>query len=171
VVARSDVSGNDPPFTITRTFNAPRELVFRAWSDPKYVARWWGPRGFTLTFCEIDFRVGGTFHYCMRSPDGKDYWNRGLFRDIVIPERIENTMYFSDSQGNVVEPRRYGMDGFPSEMLDVVTFSDLPAGQTKLTLQRDHADSVATRFMEDRGWSESLDRLTAVLIEAQDSKQ
>lgn len=125
----SESRAGNAQFTITRTFDAPRQLVFKAWSDAKYVAQWWGPRGFTTTFCNIDFRVGGTFHYCMRSPDGKDYWNKGLFKEIVVPERIVSTMYFSDASGKFVEPRDYGMEEFPSEMLDVVTLNSRKIGQ------------------------------------------
>ena len=158
-----------PQFTITRKFNAPRELVFKAWTDATYVAQWWGPRGFTSPFCKIDFRVGGSFHYCMRSPEGKDYWNKGEFKTIVAPEKIVSTMYFSDAAGNAVEPRNYGMDGFPSVMLDVVTFEVLPGGKTQLTLQRNHSESLAERFGEDKGWRECLDKFATAIKQPKDA--
>jgi hypothetical protein len=60
---------------VTRVFDAPRELVWKAWTDPKYAMQWWGPKGFTAPFCEMDFRVGGKFLYCMRAPDGQEFWN------------------------------------------------------------------------------------------------
>ena len=70
---------------ITRTFDSPRELVWKAWTDPERVKRWWGPKGFTAPFCKIDLRVGGVCLNCMRSPDGKDYWSTGVYREIVKP--------------------------------------------------------------------------------------
>jgi uncharacterized protein YndB with AHSA1/START domain len=72
---------------IKRTFDAPRELVWQAWTDPETMMRWWGPKGFTSPTCEIDFRVGGKALNCMRSPDGTDYWSTGVYREIV-PLRI-----------------------------------------------------------------------------------
>lgn len=92
--------------------------------EPEYVKRWWGPRGFTTIFCKIDLRVGGSFHYCMRSPQGKDYWNKETYLEVVVPERLVLTMHFSDANGNILLPTHYGMgEDFPSEMLDVVIFS------------------------------------------------
>src|ERR1700758_1480557 len=62
---------------VTRVFDAPRALVWKAWTDPQYVMQWWGPKGFTAPFCKIDFRVGGKFLWCMKSPDGQEFWNGG----------------------------------------------------------------------------------------------
>ena len=154
----------DSDFVITHIFNAPRDLVFKAWTDPQYVARWWGPHGFTAPFCKIDFRVGGSFHYCMRSPDGKEYWTKGTYQEIVVPEKIVSTMYFSDAAGNVVAPTEYGLGpDFPSEMLDIVTFDIYAGDKTKLTLHRNHAASIARRYQEDEGWNQSLERLARVI--------
>src|ERR1700704_4147210 len=68
---------------ITRVFDAPRALVWKAWTDPQYVMQWWGPKGFTAPFCKIDFRVGGKFLCCMKSPDGQEGWNGGEYHEIV----------------------------------------------------------------------------------------
>src|SRR3979411_561751 len=68
---------------VTRVFDAPRELVWKAWTDPKYVMQWWGPKGFSCPACEIDFRVGGKFRFCMRMPDGQEGWNGGAYHEIV----------------------------------------------------------------------------------------
>jgi len=84
---------------ITRVFDAPRELVWKAWIDPERVRRWWGPKNFTAPVCKIDLRVGGAYLYCMRSPEGKDYWSRGVYREIVPPERIVCTDSFADEKG------------------------------------------------------------------------
>ena len=73
---------------ISRTFDAPRELVWEAWTNPLHVARWWGPDGFTTTITKMDFRVGGVWKLVMHGPDGRDYPNSSVFREIVKPERI-----------------------------------------------------------------------------------
>jgi uncharacterized protein YndB with AHSA1/START domain len=72
----------------SRVFNAPRELVWKAWSDPKHIVQWWGPKGFTTTLQEMDFRPGGTWRFVMHGPDGTDYQNKIIYREIVMPERI-----------------------------------------------------------------------------------
>src|SRR5439155_1144130 len=100
--ARSDLGGvtvatKDPArgkrpvdtraLVITRLFDAPRERLWQAWTDPEHVKRWWGPKGFTTPLCTIDLRVGGELLYCMRSPEGKDYWSKNVYREIVV-ERV-----------------------------------------------------------------------------------
>lgn len=160
-------SAKEPELVITRIFDAPRELVFKVWTDPKHVVNWWGPHGFTAPFVKIDFRVGGSFHYCMRSPEGKDYWNKGVYREIVVPERIASTMFFSDKDGNFVEPTHYRMGpDVPSEMLDTVTFSVHEGDKTKLTLHRNTPLSISKRYREDQGWAQSLERFAEELAKA-----
>jgi uncharacterized protein YndB with AHSA1/START domain len=146
-------------FKITRVFNAPRELVFQAWTDPKYVMQWWGPAEFTSPSCKIDFRVGGQFHFCMQAPSGEKYWNVGNYKEIIVPEKIVSVMQFSDEEGNV-RPASYhfGETDFPDEMIDVVTFEALSGGKTKLTLCRNHSEELANKFGEIQGWNGSLDR-------------
>ena len=78
----------DREIVSTRVVGAPRDRVFRAFADPEELARWWGPKGFTNTFHEFDMRPGGTWRFVMRGPDGKDYKNKSVFREIVKPERI-----------------------------------------------------------------------------------
>jgi uncharacterized protein YndB with AHSA1/START domain len=91
-------------------FDVPRELVWKAWTDPKYVMQWWGPKGFSCPACEIDFRVGGKFRFCMRMPDGQEGWNGGEYHEIVLHEKIVYSMYFSDPQGNKIEPEELGIE-------------------------------------------------------------
>jgi uncharacterized protein YndB with AHSA1/START domain len=150
---------------ITRVLDAPRPLVWKAWTEPERVARWWGPRIFTAPVCKIDLRVGGEYLYCMRSPDGQDFWSKGTYREIVPPERIVATDSFADAEGNVVPATYYGMSGdWPLEMIVTVTFEDLD-GKTRLTIR--HAGIVGVNA-EDRGgmeqgWTESLDKLAEYL--------
>ena len=155
----------EPELVIERIFDAPRELVFKAWSEPRYVSRWWGPKDFTAPFCSIDFRVGGSFHFCMRSPQGNDYWNKGTYFEIIAPQKIVSVMYFSDRDGNRLEPTAYGLGAdFPAEMRDVITFEQHGRGSTKLVLHRGHSLAIAKRFGELDGWNQSLDRFAAALL-------
>ena len=104
---------------ITRIFDAPRELVWRAWTDPEHFKHWWGPKYYTAPFCKMDFHVGGTYLNCMRSPEGQDYWSTGVYKEIVPMERIVYTDSFADAEGNVVPATHYGMSpDFPLETLD-----------------------------------------------------
>lgn len=152
---------------ITRVIAAPRNFVFKAWTEPERVRQWWGPNGFTMPACTIDLRVGGVFHSCMRSSEGRDYWGKGIYREIVAAERLVFTDSFSDAEGNLVEPAKYGMPEWPAETLITVTFSEAE-GKTILTLRHDVPESLAERNGARQGWSESLDRLAAyVEAEAQ----
>jgi uncharacterized protein YndB with AHSA1/START domain len=149
---------------VTRVFDAPPELVWKAWTDPKYLAQWWGPKGFTAPFCEIDFRVGGKFLCCMRSPDGQDFWNGGEYHEIVLHEKIVYSMYFADSKGNKVEAAQYGIEHEAIEdAYDVVTFEDLGNGQTKLTLIGNESMESAKDSGQLEGWNEIVEKFAAVV--------
>ncbi|MGB8216216.1 MAG: SRPBCC domain-containing protein [Candidatus Methanoperedens sp.] len=148
---------------ITRIFDAPRELIWKSWTEPERVKRWWGPKGFTAPFCKIDLRVGGVFLYCMRSPEGKDYWSTGVYREIVPMERIVCTDSFADEEGNVVPATFYGMSpDFPLEMLVTVTFEEF-GGKTKLILQHTGIPPGADKEGAEQGWNESFDKLAGIL--------
>lgn len=151
---------------ITRVFDAPRSIVFKAWTEPERMKRWWGPKGFTLPFCKVDLRPGGVCHYCMRSPEGRDYWGKDVYREIVEPERLVLTDVFSDEKGNTVKPAEYGMSpDWPEETLITVTFDEYE-GKTKLTLRQSVPESIAERTGARQGWIESLDRLAEYLSKA-----
>ena len=149
---------------VTRVFDAPRELVWKAWTDPKYVMQWWGPKDFTAPVCKIDFRVGGKYLCCMRSPDGQEFWNGGEYHEIVPHEKIVSSMYFSDSEGNKVEPEHYGIEHEAIEdAYDVITFEDLGNGRTKLTFIGNETMENATRSGQVEGWNQILNKLAAVV--------
>ena len=93
---------SDQDFLISRVFNASRELVWKAWMDPKHVTKWWGPKGFTMLKCTIDLRVGGIFHYGMKSPNGDVMWGKWTFGEIVKPERLGVTVAFSDEHAGIL---------------------------------------------------------------------
>jgi uncharacterized protein YndB with AHSA1/START domain len=149
---------------VTRVFDAPRELVWKAWTDPKYVMQWWGPQGFTAPFCEMDFRVGGKFLYCMRAPDGQEFWNGGEYHEIVLHEKIVSSMYFSDSKGNKVEPAQLGIEHEAIDGAhDVILFEDLGNGQTKLTFIGNETMQNAVNSGQLEGTKQILDKVAAVV--------
>jgi len=152
---------------ITRIFDAPRESVWKAWTDCERLMRWWGPKDFTTPLCKIDLRPGGDFQNCMRSPEGRDYCGKGTYREIVPLERIVCTDSFADKEGNIVPATYYGMSAdYPLEMLVTVTFEEIE-GKTKLTLQHTLGPVPASeRDLCQQGWSESLDKLAGYLAEA-----
>lgn len=148
---------------ITRTFNAPLALVWKAWTDPDHFQRWWGPKDYTSPFCQIDLREGGKYLNCMKSPDGKEYWSTGIFREIVPLERLVYTDSFSDAGGNVVPATHYGLSAdFPLEMLVMVLFEEID-GKTKLTVRHIGIPSGADSAGAEQGWNESFDKLAEIL--------
>ena len=149
---------------VSRVFDAPRELVWKAWTDPKYVMQWWGPKGFTSPRCEIDFRVGGKFLFCMRTPDGQEGYNAGEYHEIVPHEKIVSSMYFSDSKGNKIDPAELGIEHEAIEDAhDVVLFEDLGNGRTKLTFIGNDTMRDAIESGQLEGWAEQLEKVAAVV--------
>ena len=130
----------------TRVFDAPRELVFAAWTDPKHISNWWGPRGFTTTTFEMDVRAGGTWRFMMHGPDGTDYPNEVTYLEVVRPERIVYT---------------HG----PAPVFDViVTFEEEGPGRTRMTMRSifpsaELRDQVVEDFGAIDGLNDTLDRL------------
>jgi uncharacterized protein YndB with AHSA1/START domain len=142
--------------TITRIINAPRELVFKAWIDPKHLKEWWGPKGFTNPSCELDVRPGGKIRIHMSSPQFPDHWMGGEFLEIKEPEKLVFvSRAFEDEKGN------WGLEG-----VNTILFEDM-GGKTKITV---HAAlmklspeyTFAADGMND-GWSQSIDKLNSYL--------
>jgi uncharacterized protein YndB with AHSA1/START domain len=151
---------------ITRLFDAPRELVFRAWTDPEHLARWYAPRGCTTRFRELDLRQGGAFHSCVRTPDGHDCWAIGVYREIAPPERLVFTLVVADEHGNAVVPGDSGKDSdWPAETVVTVTFVE-EGGRTRLTLHQTVSEALAIRTGAHPSWIEMLDRLAEELAPA-----
>jgi len=122
----------DREFVITRVFDAPRELVFKAFSEAERLAQWWGPKGCTIRVSKLEFRPGGIFHYSMQFPNGAEWWGRFVYREIVAPERIVWVNSFSDEAGNITRAP-FG-ETVPLEILNTVTLSEQD-GTTTLTLR------------------------------------
>ncbi len=119
------------PFVITRAFNAPRDLVWKAWTEAKHLQHWWGPKGSKIEVLKFDFRTGGMFHYAMRYSTGAVMWGRFTFVDIAPPERLVFLNGFADETGEVARAPFPG--AIPLQMENTVTFSE-QAGKTTITL-------------------------------------
>ena len=137
--------------SLTRVFDAPRERVFAAWTDARQLERWFGPQGFTLHSAEADPRPGGMFRLCLRSPQGKDYWVRGLYREVVAPERLVISCTAEDEKGI---PRL--------EEIISVSFAD-EGGRTRLSLNATAGgtgpEAEAMMAGMPKGWNQTVSRL------------
>ena len=139
---------SDRVLRITRLFDAPRSLVFKAWTDRDHLMQWFGPRGFTMTMCQMDQRPGGIYRFGMRSSEGSEHWLKGVYREIVEPEKLAFTYAWTDSQGNPTRP----------ETLLVLTFED-EQGKTRMTLHQSVFESASACEMHRQGWTTALDCL------------
>jgi uncharacterized protein YndB with AHSA1/START domain len=135
----------------SRLFDAPRDLVFEAWTKPEYLAAWWGPNGFTLTTHDFDFRPGGVWRFVMHGPDGRDYQNRVTFDEIVRPERIA----YHHGGGDDVEPVQFRT---------IATFEEID-GKTRLNWRAtfpsaEARERVIKEYGADKGLVETMTRLS-----------
>ena len=155
MAAGTIMPNEEQELVLTRAFDAPRELVFKVWTDPKHVARWWGPRGFTNPVCELDLRPGGAILIHMRGPDGTVYPMTGTYQEIVRPERLVFTSAALDSDGNPM-----------FEVLTTVTFAE-EGGKTKQILRarviKKTAQAAPYLAGMEAGWTQSLERLAAYI--------
>jgi len=147
---------------ITRTFNAPRELVWQAWSQPEHFKKWWGPKEYTCPDAEIDFRVGGKFLASMMDAEGKKIWSVGIYTEITPKDKIVFTDCFADEKGNVVSSEEYGMTGIPLEMKVTVLLEE-ENSKTKMTIT--HVGLPAGEHTEGAniGWNTSIDKMEVSL--------
>ncbi|WP_163857953.1 SRPBCC domain-containing protein [Paenibacillus elgii] len=139
---------------LERVFNAPRELVFKAFSQAEHLKHWWGPRGWTLTVCNVDFRPGGIWHYCMKCIDqnqgdfyGFESWGKAIYQEIVEAEKIVYKDYFSDAEGNEAE-------GMPSA-LNTMTFTEFE-GKTRLVNRAQYPSAEALKTVVDMGMEQGI---------------
>jgi len=139
---------------ITRVLDAPRALVFEAWTEPERLVQWFGPQGFTIPFCEMDVRTGGAWRVCMRSPEGVDHWVQGVYREIIEPDRLVFSWVREDAEGKL-----------GADTVVTLTFVE-EGGKTKLTLHHALFDSVTARDEHRNGWASCLDRLPEYLAAA-----
>ncbi len=145
---------SDGALVITRVFDAPREAVFEAWTRAEHFARWFGPHGTTLPVCEVDARPGGALRFLHRHANGEDVWVRGVYLEVVAPERLVIATAFTDPDGNDAE-----RPGFGRESRITVTFAE-EGGGTRLTMRQ---TGLVADQGEGEGWMETMDRLAEFL--------
>jgi uncharacterized protein YndB with AHSA1/START domain len=133
--------------SLTRVYDAPRDLVFDVWTEPKHLVNWWGPSEYSLAHCEVDFRVGGSYRICMRSPEGDDHWVGGSYREIDPPRKISFTWTRENISGEIW-----------CDNIVTVTFDDID-GMTKFSLRQGRFENVDLRDQHNYGWDQCLDRL------------
>jgi uncharacterized protein YndB with AHSA1/START domain len=165
------IDATTAPFVVTRTFEAPRQLVWAAFTEEKHLAKWWGPKGFLPGHCKIDLRVGGSFHYQLLGPNGAEVWGKWVFETVVAPELMVFISGFSDPAGN---PARHPMAPvWPVEMRSRTVFTEA-YGRTTVTITWapiNATEAELRAFDEARpsmtnGWAGTMDQLTAYLPKA-----
>lgn len=145
---------------IHRVFEAPVEVVWNAWTNPNIVQCWFGPTDFSTPIVKIDLREGGKYLYCMRSPEGEEYWSAGEYLEIEPMKRIVSTDYFSDEDGNLVMPAEYGFEGdWPDKLEITVTFDEIPGARTSFTLCHSGLPNQEHQDQTEASWQESFDKL------------
>lgn len=145
---------SDRVLVITRTFDAPRTLVFKAWTDPEHMRQWFGPKDFSVMSCDMDVRTGGSFRIHSRSAEGSDHYLQGVYREVIPPERLVSTYCWSDAQWNPTRP----------ETILTLTFEEELA-KTKLTLHQAVFESATACEMHRHGWTQSLDSFERYLAQ------
>jgi uncharacterized protein YndB with AHSA1/START domain len=151
-------------FVISRMFDAPRALVWKAWTEPERLKQWWSPKGFTTHTCKVDLRPGGMFLYGMRAPDGAEVWGRFIYREIVAPEKLDFIVSFSNPAGGVT--RHPWSESWPLHTRSIVTFEE-QGGRTKVSVRwtpHEATDIERKTFEEGRdsmqqGWTGTFDQL------------
>ena len=159
-------------FVTSRVFDAPRDLVWKCFTEPERMQEWWGPKGSTIVASKMDFRVGGTYLGAMRAPDGQVMWGKFIYRKIVAPELLVWVHSFSDEAGSVT---RHPMSPtWPLKLLTTVTLEEAPGGKTKLTLRWSPLEATederktfdAAHDSMRGGWGGTFERLDAYLAGA-----
>ncbi|NBD22943.1 SRPBCC domain-containing protein [Paenibacillus glycinis] len=154
---------------LERVFKAPSKLVFQAFSDAEHLKRWWGPRGWDLTVCTVDFRPGGVWHYCMKCMDpnqgdffGMESWGKAIYEDMVEAKKIVYVDYFSDAEGSTVE-------GMPSSHI-TMTFIEQDGATKLISRARYESEEALRKVIEmgmEQGVTETWDRLAEHLASQQ----
>jgi uncharacterized protein YndB with AHSA1/START domain len=166
-MTRNNSSSKTRDLIVTRVFDAPIELVWKAWTDPEHIMQWWGPDHFTSPSAEMDFREGGTSLVCMRAPKefgGQDMYSTWAYEQIVPMERIEFIQNLADKDGNLADPTQLGLPtDFPQDVRTVVTFKDLGNGRTEMTVTEYDMPGSDTQMGENAeiGLNQSLDKMVA----------
>jgi uncharacterized protein YndB with AHSA1/START domain len=159
-------------FVISRVFDAPRELVWRCFTDRAHMQQWWGPKGATVTQAKMDLRPGGTFHYRMEMADGTPVWGKMVYREITPRDRIIFINSFSDESGGTT--RHPMAPTWPLEMHSIFTFEDVPGGKTRFTVRWSPHNATAEEQKTfdaghdsmRQGWGGTLDKFADYVVKA-----
>ena len=159
-------------FTMSRVFDAPRDLLWQCFTDAERMKHWWGPKGFTVITAKMDLRVGGNYHYGMKTPDGSVMWGLFTYRKIVPQKILVFVNAFSDEKGGIT--RHPGHAKWPLKMLSTFTFEDAPSGKTKFTVTWRTLDATPEEQQTfdtmhesmTQGWGGTMDQLAAYLARA-----
>jgi uncharacterized protein YndB with AHSA1/START domain len=155
-------------FAIDRVFDAPRAVVWKAWTDEAQLLEWWSPKGFKTRFTKVDLRPGGMYHYGLESPQGQSFCGRFVYRVIEAPSRLEFVMSFADESANIA--RNIWNELWPLEILHVVTFTEKD-GKTKVSLKSHPINASPEEFAAfeagapsmQAGYGGTLDQLVEFL--------
>ena len=163
-----DANDNNETFevVVTRELEAPVEEVWKVWSDPAYVTRWWGPSGFTSPSAEMDFRVGGASLVCMRAPaqyGGQDMYNTWTYTRIEPHDRIDFISNFADEDGTHLDPAGLGVPkGVPHDVLHEITFKGAGGGGTEITVTEYGYTTEEARNLSKAGMEQCVDKMAAI---------
>lgn len=161
----------DETLVYTREFNAPRELVFKAWTEAERLAQWWGPKGFKINVEKLEVVPNGVFHYYMETPDGKKMWGKFTYLEVVAPERLVFINGFSDEQCGVT--RHPMSDTWPLEVFNTLTLTEKD-GKTFLHIvavphnanPAERKTFIESRPMVQQGLAGTFEQLDAYLSQA-----
>lgn len=146
---------------IVREFEAPIELVWKAWTDEEHYKKWWGPENYSCPYCKIDLRVGGKYLFCMLSPKGNEYWTTGEYLEIEAPVKLVYTDAFSDKDGNKLQPPSVVSSAKLPEEIKVTVLLIEKSGKTILTLVHEGIPEGELKQMAERIWNEAFDKMEA----------
>jgi uncharacterized protein YndB with AHSA1/START domain len=172
MTTHAEAMTGSPDFVISRVFDAPRDLVWKVFTDPAHMKGWWGPKGFTVFSSKMDFRVGGFYHYGMTAPDGSSMWGKLTYREIAPKDRMVLVSSFSDEAGGV---SRHPLHmSWPLQLLTTFTFEEQPGGKTRFTVRWQALNATAEEQKTfdgnhdsmRMGWTGTLEQLAAYLARA-----
>ena len=153
---------------ITHLFDAPRELVFSAWTDPEHLKHWYSPEGCTIEFKKIEVKPGGTFHSCIHDPVHGECWIKGIYNDVIFPEKLVFSMILSNEKGDSVSANVAGKsEEWPEAIVTTVTFTPIDK-QTKVTLHQTVAEEEAKKTGAYQSWFSMFERLQHILTAKKD---
>jgi uncharacterized protein YndB with AHSA1/START domain len=163
--AKTRAASNATEFVISRVVDAPRDLVWKAFTEAERLKQWWGPKAFKVIASKIDLRVGGTYHYGLQAPDGAPVWGKFVFREVTPQDRLVFVQSFSDEAGGVT--RHPMAPTWPLYMLATFTFEDQPGGKTRFTVHwtpheatpEEQAVFDGAHASMQQGWGGTLEKL------------